>query len=149
MPYEAINFQDAPSTATPLNAATLNQLDQGMLEAHAFMRTHIYNVNLETGWTANVNATPGTPQVFKKRAGIVISEFALQNADPTQTTTTIGYVPAEIKPLVDVRGIALVNSNGTLQPVGYTIEAEDGRIHAEGLPTVQPFVLLLNLVYFI
>lgn len=149
MPYEAINFQDAPSTITPLNAATLNQLDQGMLEAHDFMRPHTYAVILQPGWTSNVNVNPGTPQVFRKRAGVVIAELAIHVPDPTVVGITPMSVPEEVRPSIDVHGVALVSTNGTIQPAGYTISSVDGSVNVDGLPTAQPFVLLLNLVYFV
>ena len=89
--YTRVNWQNAPSTATPVNAENLNIMDKGIADAHsqlAQMDKGIADAHSQLAQKANqefvnqqiANVASGTPK------GAFETLQQLQNAHPTGTT---------------------------------------------------------------
>lgn len=72
--YQRVNFQDAPSVATPLSAANLNVMDQGLLALYLDM------AEVETRLSALEEAL----------AALTARVTALENPEPAPTEPTGG-----------------------------------------------------------
>lgn len=155
MPYEAINFQDAPSTVTPLNAANLNQMDQGIMDAHNAIDAmqpglQVTAVPLNTGWKgADGSAELLTSQVFYSKFGTVRSTAVYVVALADSPSTTIMVLPEHLRPSYTARGIGyaqLIGAEG-LMPAFYTIDTL-GNVTLPNLPPAD-FTLIMEFNYFL
>ena len=77
MSYIRVNWQNAPSTATPVNAENLNIMDKGIADAHSQLAQ---KANQEFVNQQIANVASGTPK------GAFETLQQLQNAHPTGTT---------------------------------------------------------------
>lgn len=101
--YAPTTWEDEPSTATPVSAANLNKLEQGVDSAHAELHAH-------EGLIAPHAATAAaTADRLALRDGAAKLQTATPTAgDPATTVATMGYVDTAVAGRVVAVGSATI-----------------------------------------
>lgn len=155
MAYVQIEFANAPSTATPLNAANLNQMDQGIMDAHNAIDDMqpdlaVSVVPLNTGWkVSDGGAGLLTSQVFYSKFGAVRSTAVYSVSLADEPSTNIMVLPEHLRPSYTAQGIGYAQFSGSanLSPVIYTIDML-GNVMLPMLPPAD-FALIMEFNYFL
>ena len=155
MPYVQIEFANAPSTATPLNAANLNQMDQGIMDAHNAIDAMqpdllVSVVPLNTAWkVADGGVGLLTSQVFYSKFGAVRSPAVYSVSLADEPSTNIMVLPEHLRPSYTAQGIAYAQITGAegLMPTLYTIDML-GNVMLPVLPPAD-FTLIMEFNYFL
>ena len=86
--YQTLQWQDAPSTATPIDAQSLNRMEQGIAAAHVELHAHEGKTTDVHG--ATITATPGR-MVRRDTQGRANVTTPPTDA-PADTVATVGFV---------------------------------------------------------
>lgn len=129
--YTRINFQNAPSTATPLNAANLNKMDKGIddldnaIEAlsDTLVKT---SYNMRAYQDSVVSTSGGT--LNKSNNNVVMTGYAiLTSALAANSVTTIFTLPVGLRPSIQIYcPCTLYSSDGMMG--GFMTISTDGTV---------------------
>lgn len=151
--YERVNFQNSPSTATPINADNLNALDEGISVAFDMLSgvdktPSAVSVPLAAGWLATDGVSNTADQMFYSKSGVVRSTTVYTVEVPASATTLICTLPTELRagyPILAV-GYAQIAGSPNLMPTTLTINP-NGEVRLPMLPP-QAFVMTVEYNFF-
>lgn len=150
MSYERINWEDTPSTKTPINAENLNKMDQGIFSAHE-------QLDAIPDWAKEEEKPSYTPEDIgsytKEEIDVLKANSILSQASGEVVTTTDS---AKVKPKNiklfgkgkqrQYEGNQLLDSSefDSLEYNGVTMTVEDGRVILNGTATNNIDFYLIN-----
>lgn len=134
MAYTKINWQDSPSTSTPITANNLNKMDNGIASADlgiTTLNTNLNATNTRVGTLSNLNTTNKTNLV----SGInevntkIGSLSALTTLKKSNVITAVNEVNAKATPITNTFTPTL---RGSINPGYFTYTKREGRYYKVG-----------------
>lgn len=138
MAYTRVNWENLPSTNTPVNATNLNKMDAGIKTLD-----DNYNAILQSNITITSDYEIGDSGCFKSQNSVIIG-FNINNSNstfPTYAWTKIAQLPSGARPSIERYFPAIAFGAGLSNPT-----AVPARVTANGEIFIYPTVANLKRV---
>lgn len=127
--YTRINYQDSPSTATPLSAANLNKMDKGIDDLDNAIEALSDNLAV----IIPVTFVPGVTGFCVKNNIIKIARLYVSISSAVANSSIICTLPQEVWGAADVIVNTLAYQEGNIGRVAITVAGGNGNVVASAL----------------